>query len=143
MDMNIQDLYELEILIVGCALNNRQHLKAVATMPEYFEDKSCREVIEYINRDQSFNLYDMCVELNINFELATSLHENSYCDTDTYIYRVIKLATWHKARQSIREEINAAQHALNTGLMPERVAEILINNLGKILDQGTVSTVSH
>ena len=37
--MNIQDLYELEILIVGCALNNRQHLKSVATMPEYFEDK--------------------------------------------------------------------------------------------------------
>lgn len=141
--MNIQDLYELEILIVGCALNNRQHLKSVATMPEYFEDKSCREVIEYINRDQSFNLYDMCVELNINFELATSLHENSYCDTETYVYRVIKLATWSKARQSIRDEINVAQHALNTGLMPERVAEILINNLGKLLEQGTVSTISH
>ena len=141
--MNIQDLYELEILIVGCALNDRQHLKSVATMPEYFEDKSCREVIEYINRDQSFNLYDMCVELNINFELATSLHENSYCDTETYVYRVIKLATWSKARQSIRDEIHSAQHALNTGLMPERVAEILINNLGKLLEQGTVSTVSH
>ena len=112
-------------------------------MPEYFEDKSCREVIEYINRDQSFNLYDMCVELNINFELATSLHENSYCDTETYVYRVIKLATWSKARQSIRDEIHSAQHALNTGLMPERVAEILINNLGKLLEQGTVSTVSH
>ena len=141
--MNIQDLYELEILIVGCALNDRQHLKSVATMPEYFEDKSCRDVIAYISKYPSFNLYDMCAELNINFELATSLHENSYCDTDTYIYRVIKLATWSKVRKSIRDEINASQHALNTGLMPERVAEVLINNLGKLLEQGTVSAISH
>jgi len=119
--MNIQDMYELEVLVIGNILNDRKHLSEIAVLPEYFFDNSCRAIINYVSEHKVYNLYDMCLDLDINFELATE-----DC--------VIKLRGYAELRTRVYDEIVAAQHAMAGGIDPISAGSILKNNLDKMID---------
>jgi len=131
--MNIQDMYELEVLVIGNILNDRKHLSEIAVLPEYFFDNSCRAIINYVSEHKVYNLYDMCLDLDINFELATELATN-FVDKNTFQDCVIKLRGYAELRTRVYDEIVAAQHAMAGGIDPISAGSILKNNLDKMID---------
>ena len=139
--MNLEEAYELEALVVGNLLNDPELKKSIAVLPEYFFDPSCANIVEYVTERKEYNLYDMCKELDINFELVTELADNP-ADKKTFQYRVTKLIDIFNVRERIWDEMRAARVALDNNTDPIRIASILRTNVGKILDQGTISAVS-
>jgi len=131
--MNIQDMYELEVLVIGNILNDRKHLSEIAVLPEYFFDNSCRAILNYVSGHKVYNLYDMCLDLDINFELAAELATN-FVDKKTFQDCVIKLRGYAELRTRVYDEIVAAQHAMAGGIDPISAGSILKNNLGKMID---------
>jgi hypothetical protein len=130
--VNLEDRYEIEALIVGNVLNDPQHLKSIAVLPEYFFDDSFYAVMTYITEHREYNLYDMAKELGLNFELLVELSEN-LADKKTFQYRVLKLIDISKVRQRARDELDASFAALMNGVDPINVGQILRDNLSKLL----------
>ena len=135
--MDIQATYELEVLVVGNVLNDRNNLKHIAVMPEYFFDQSCRAIIEYVTKHETYNTYDMCHDLDVNFELTMELATN-FVDKKTFQDRVLKIRNYAEIRQRIWDEIVASQHAMAGGIDPLSAGSILITNLGNMLDERRV-----
>lgn len=136
----MRDTYELEMLVIGNILNDRRHLSSIAIFPEYFQDQTCRKIYDYVKENKEYNLYDMCYELDINFELCTQV-STCIADTATFQYRVIKLRDFYSIRGNIINELKSAIEALTT-VDPVYVAETLQHNLGRILAKRGISEIS-
>lgn len=130
--MNIQDCYELEVIVIGNILNDRKHLTEVAVMPEYFFDQSCRAILEYVTENKTYNLYDMAYKLDVNFEAITELATN-IANKAVFQDRVMKLREYAQVRTRVWDELVAAQHAMNAGVDPISAGSILTTNLKTIL----------
>lgn len=137
----MRDTLELEMLVIGNILNDRRHLSSIAIYPEYFQDATCKKIFEYVKEHKEFNLYDMCYELDINFELCTQI---ATCTTmtDHFQHRVIKLRDFDAIRTGIINELKAAIEALTT-VDPIYIAEALQHNLETILAKRGIPEVSN
>lgn len=131
--MNIEQCYELEVLVIGNILNDRKHLSEIAVMPEYFFDNSCKKIIQYVTDHKTYNLYDMAFDLDINFELVTELATN-IVDKSTFQDRVLKLRKYGEIRMRVYDETLAAVAAMSGGIDPISAGSILKSNLEKILE---------
>lgn len=131
--MNIETAYELEVLVIGNILNDHKHLSEIAVLPEYFFDKSCQEILIYVSEHKTYNLYDMCVDVDINFETATELATNM-ANKAVFQDRVLKLREYAETRMRVYDETLAAITAMSGGIDPISAGSILKTNLGKLLD---------
>ena len=132
---------EVEAIVIGNILNDRNHLKNFAVLPRYFFDRSFADIVEYVTSHDEYNLYDMCQELDINFELATDL-STCIADKATFQNRMLVLIDQSNRRDALYNEIRQARDAMGE-LDPLSVAEILHHNLGRILEQGRIPEVSN